>query len=235
MLNVVASSVRGPAHIRDDLPCQDAWLALARSAASLAVVCDGMGSRPLAREGARAATIATRDAWRAWCRSSVGAADDLVRLLEVHWRLRLGSIDPGAAATTCLLYAEDGHGRALVAQLGDGVVARRSRDGRVHLHPSRNQAFGGLTHALGCPHSLADWSIVLNEPLRPGDAILLATDGVSDDLEPERIGDLISWAVEEIGGQAHAHRLLRAELRNWPVPRHQDDKTLLVMWNPWNP
>lgn len=234
MTRVIASAVRGPAHTRDGLPCQDAWLAVAGPRASLAVVCDGMGSRPHAREGSRVATLAARDAWRAWRRSPVGTVEDLVRLLEVFWRLRLRSVPPDQAASTCLLYAEDGHGRAAVAQLGDGLIARRTRDGAVTVHPSRSQGFG-LTQALGTPHTLADWSLAVADPLEAGEAILLATDGVSEDLERARLGDLTDWIIDELGPHPNASRLLTAELRYWPVPNHQDDKTLLVMWKPCNP
>jgi serine/threonine protein phosphatase PrpC len=197
----------------------------------LAVVCDGMGSRPRAREGSRAATLAARDAWRGWQRSVVGSVEDFVRLLEVSWRFRLQTITATDAATTCLVFAEDGHGRAVIAQLGDGMVARRTVDGVAHVHVSNAEGFG-RTDALGTPHTLSDWSFTLTHPLAAGEAVLMATDGVSEDLEPDRIADLMAWVIDELGPQPNANRLLRAELRNWPVPAHQDDKTLLVMWKP---
>nr|WP_253902789.1 PP2C family serine/threonine-protein phosphatase [Corallococcus exiguus] len=231
VVRVVGTSVRGPAHIQEGLPCQDAWLAIAAPQASLAVVCDGMGSRPLSREGSRAATLAVRDAWRLWQRSPVGVVEDLIRIVEAAWRLRLGRVAAEEASTTCLFYAEDGHGRAAQAQLGDGLIARRKADGAVVVHPSRNEGFG-LTHALGTPHSLADWSFAFVEPLAPQERLVLATDGVSEDLKLGRIGDLASWVADDLGPLQHPARALARELRSWPVPHHRDDKTLLVMWKP---
>ena len=231
MIRVVASSVRGPAHRRDRLPCQDAWLAVTSPQASLAVVCDGMGSRPRSQEGSRAATLAVRDAWRLWQRSPVGMVEDLIRIVEAGWRLRLGQVAAEEASTTCLFYAEDGHGRAVQAQLGDGLIARRTANGVVSVHPSRSDGLG-LTLALGIPHSLADWSFTLVEPLAPQERLVLATDGVSEDLKSARIGELVEWVTDELGAQPHPARLLARELRNWPVPHHRDDKTLLVMWKP---
>lgn len=228
MTRVVASSVRGPAHKREGLLCQDAWLAVPGPRASLAVVCDGMGSRSHAREGARAATQAARDAWRMWSRSKTGSGEDLIRLLEVCWRLRL-RIPAEQAATTCLLYAEDGHGRAVLAQLGDGLIVRRASTGTVRVHPSHGEGFG-RTQALGTPHTLTDWSLYLTAPLEVGEAIALATDGVSEDLDAARLGGLIAWVIDELGPHPQPGRLLRAELNSWPVPHHQDDKTLLVLW-----
>ncbi len=232
MARVVASSVRGPAHARDGLPCQDAWLAVA-GPPSFAVVCDGMGSRPHAREGARAATLAARDAWRLWRRSPAGSVEDLVRLVEVAWRLRLGEIPPASASTTCLVFAEDEHGRAALAQLGDGLMARRHGDGSLTVHPSGGGGFG-FTEALGTPHSLSDWSFALTTALAPGEAMVLATDGVSEDLDQARVGDLAAWIIDEIAPLPSPSRALARELRDWPVPHHLDDKTLLVMWKPCN-
>lgn len=229
MVRVVATSVRGPAHTREGLPCQDAWLAVAAPRASLAVVCDGMGSRPRSREGSRAATLAVRDAWRLWQRSPVGTLEDLIRIVEAAWRLRLGQVRGEEAATTCLFYAEDGHGRAAQAQLGDGLIARRAADGVVAIHPSRDEGFG-MTHALGTPHSLADWSTAFVEPLALREHLLLATDGVSADLDWARIGDLAAAVPELYGSARNPARELARDLRLWDVPNHLDDKTVLVMW-----
>lgn len=230
----MASSVRGPGHLREGLPCQDAWLAVPGPGPCFAAVSDGMGSRPRARDGAQAAVRAARDAWRTWRRSAAGSAEDLVRLLEVIWRLHLDGLQPDLAASTCLLYAEDGHGRAALAQLGDGLLARRRVDGSMIIHPSRSQGLG-TTFALGVPHALADWSLALAPALVPGETLVLATDGVAEDLELPRLGDLVAWAVAELGPDPSPGRRLRTELQHWPVPRHQDDKTLLIMWNPCNP
>ena len=206
-------------------------MAVGHCRASFAVVCDGLGSRPNSKTGSRAATLAARDAWRLWRRAPAGSIEDLIRLVEVCWRLRLAATPPETAATTCLLYAEDGHGRAAQAQLGDGLIARRSPAGNVAVHPSLSEGFG-ITLALGTPHTLADWSFALVEPLAAGEVLLLATDGVSEDLEPHRLGDLAAWVVDDLGPLQRPGRTLARELRNWPVPYHQDDKTILVMWKP---
>ena len=229
--HVTGGSVRGPAHVRDGSPCQDAWLAAADPECAFAVVCDGMGSRPFARDGARAATRAARRAWRLWRRSPCGGPEDLVRLLEVLWRLELGNVPPAEACTTCLVYAEDIHGRAIITQLGDGLIARRAEDGATSAHPTHALGFG-MTHALGTPHTLADWSMALVPPLRPGESLILASDGVSEDLKRDRLGDLMSWLRGELSSRPRSFHWLRRELHRWPVAHHGDDKTLVMMWRP---
>lgn len=224
----IGSSVRGPAHQRDARPCEDAWLVVSDDRGVLAVVADGMGSRPDAAAGSKAATLAARDAWRLWRRSPNADGRDFVRLLEPAWRLRLGETDPSEACSTCLVYAECCGGAALVAQLGDGLIAFAVDEGS-RVHGTRADSFGA-THALGAPHTLRDWQLSSQPPLGPGERVLLATDGVSEDLKDDRVVDLVDWVVEDIGGDPAPGRRLRSELSAWPVPNHQDDKTLVVVW-----
>jgi hypothetical protein len=102
------------------------------------------------------------------------------------------------------------------------------------IHPSRSLGLGA-TLALGLPHSLGDWSLAIAPALSTGEALVMATDGVAEDLELPRLGDLVAWAIAELGPAPSPGRRLRTELQRWPVPKHQDDKTLLIMWNSCNP
>jgi hypothetical protein len=65
---------------------------------------------------------------------------------------------------------------------------------------------------------------------------LLASDGVADDLRPGHIPALMDHLVQHLGPMDRRSRAtaLRSELRNWPTPGHQDDKTLAMMWDPIN-
>jgi serine/threonine protein phosphatase PrpC len=238
---LVACSVRGPAHIADGTPCQDAWLGIYEPSARLAVVCDGLGSRSRSQEGAQVATRAARAAWRLWRKGNEASADEFVRLLEVIWRLQLSSLTshqepsaptPNDAATTCLVYAEDGRGRALVAQLGDGLIARRDAKGRCERYPVPRELEFSRTHALGTPHGLSDWSLHITTALAPGEAILMATDGVSEDLDLTQLDGFSRWLLDDIATRPSPAVALARALRDWPVPHHRDDKTLLVTWCP---
>ena len=234
MLQLIARSVRGPAHIKEGLPCQDAWWAHRGESGAIAVVCDGLGSKIHSREGARVATQAARAAWRLWRKGREASPEEFVRLLEVIWRLKLSErahiSSLNEAATTCLVYAEDLTGRALLAQLGDGLIMRRLRDGRCEPLKNAQTLDFNQTYALGTPHSLQEWSLHITNALQEGEALLMATDGVSEDLEQGRHGALIEWITQELSLEPNPSAALARELKAWPVPHHRDDKTLLVMW-----
>ncbi|MEO7332271.1 MAG: protein phosphatase 2C domain-containing protein [Minicystis sp.] len=231
-LRVVGASVQGPAHARAGERNQDAWYARAGRTGALAVVADGMGSRPAAREGANAAVAACRAAFRDWAPSPTGNGEDLVRLIEVLWRLRLGQTPSRDAATTCLVCALRPDGSGVALQLGDGLLGILDASGVFTAVSPERDGFSTTTLALGVPHGLRDWIIEPLGQFPPGAALLLATDGVADDLVPEKRSGFLRWVVEEIGASVSPSRALGRALRTWPVPRHLDDKTVVAIWEP---
>ncbi len=224
--------MRGPAHVREKRLNEDAWYARIAVSGALAVVCDGMGSRPAARIGARAAATASRRAWRHWSRSPQGKGEDLIRLIEVLWRLELGPTQPEDASTTCLVCALRADGSGVLLQLGDGIIGMRHADGTFSSSTPERTGFASTTMALGTPHALRDWSMQEFGPMEPGTAILLATDGISDDLVPERRAAFVAWIMDEVASSSSPNRRMAEALRKWPVPHHRDDKTLIVLWKP---
>ena len=61
---------------------------------------------------------------------------------------------------------------------------------------------------------------------------LLATDGVANDLDPARLREFTGWMIDTFGNlPARRWRQdLRRQLRNWPNPGANDDRTLALMW-----
>ena len=229
-LRVAGASVAGPAHARSGVRNQDAWYARVTRSGALAVVADGMGSRPAAREGARTAVAACRSAWKLWVPSPSGTGEDLVRLIEVLWRLELGRIPPGEACTTCLVCALRPDGSGVALQLGDGLVGTRTADGTFRAVTPERTGFSSGTVALGTPHGLRDWVIEPLTPIEPGAALLLASDGVAEDLLADQRTAFLQWIITTAESSASPRRTLARALRAWPVPKHLDDKTLVAVW-----
>ncbi len=60
---------------------------------------------------------------------------------------------------------------------------------------------------------------------------VLVTDGIADDLRPDKLGTFLKWLRDDIARKPRAGRAtaLRQALRQWPTPGHLDDKTVAVL------
>lgn len=231
MWQMMGSSVRGPAHRRAGQPNQDAWLSRQNRAFALAVIADGLGSRPHAAAGSRAACRAVAEAARAWSAAPGAPPDLLLRLIHALWNIRVHALGAGESSTTCAFALAVRDGPLLLAQLGDGLVLARCGGDVILLEPPAER-FGNTTTGLGIATDLREWRYHL-APRPPGPAaILLATDGIADDLLPDRRLDLLDALIDRHGSRPRGEcsRLIGSMLRAWPTPGHRDDKTLAILW-----
>ena len=99
---------------------------------------------------------------------------------------------------------------------------------------NRREGFSNETTGLGVSSGLRAWQIVELPPTRQDRMAVLATDGISDDLIPEKLDGFCEWLAEAFHGLSGAERsrALARELRAWPTPGHLDDKTLAVLHAP---
>ena len=227
------SSVRGPRHLVEGAPNQDAWRVCCQSKFFVAVVCDGLGSRTHSGFGARAACRAVVAAAGSWSRAGSSSTEALLRLIHAQWAVELGQRAREECATTCLFAMFTSDGRGLLAQLGDGLIYLRSRSlGAVSVSGAARGEFTNETTGLGIATDLAAWSTTELSTVSPGDRVMIATDGVSDDLIEDRRDALLDHAAMRYPpGVADSARALARDLRRWPVARHTDDKTILFAWH----
>lgn len=231
-VDIYGASVRGPRNRSEGRVNQDAWARAAGPFGDLIAVCDGMGSRPNADVGARAACKAAKKSVRLWP-GTASSADPrhLVRLVEVLWRLELTPRAASDCASTCTLALREPDGHILIAGLGDGLAVLMHGSGSLSSFGGRSSgAFGDETLALGTPHRIDDWWISV-EPPGAGRTVVLATDGVADDIDTNRLAGFVDWLATDIGSldPGPRWRLLQRELLNWPVPHHVDDKTIAIL------
>lgn len=229
---IFGAAVRGPLHVKQGRPCEDAWRRVASEDLAAMAISDGMGSRPLSGLGARAATGVAIRAARSWASNPAIALDWVCRLVEVQWRFALGPEEPQECAATCHLLAATREGGLVYVGLGDGMALLWAGDQPVESLSSRPGAdFVNETLALGVNHRLSDWvQVRLRLPESPWIAAII-TDGVADDLHPERLTEFLRWLRDDIGAMPASDRThaLRKALREWPTPGHLDDKTVAVM------
>lgn len=229
------ASVRGPLHQKEGRPNEDAWLRIQKNFGTLAVVCDGMGSRSKARFGAKMACKSLQEAVQIWSQGKNPPLSYLAHLVEVLWRIHISPESPEDCSTTCLFALYQLDGRCILGGIGDGLVAYRSGEGAVQIIlGNRKNGFSNETTALGVSKGSRFWTMETLETTPQERIILLATDGISDDLVFEKLEEFITWVISEYLDLAPYQRWqkLCSELRQWPTPKHLDDKTLAVIWSP---
>jgi serine/threonine protein phosphatase PrpC len=230
-VQLFGASVSGQLHRKMGIANQDAWLAVAERFGHLIVVCDGMGSRSESQHGARMACLAVREAVRYWAHLPDAPLSHLLRLVHVLWEMRVLPLDPSQCATTCLFALLTPTKRLIVAGLGDGIaMVRRPGQTLVNVIGPRS-TFTNQTVALGLTKAPSGWSVQSWSDCMPGSAVMLATDGVADDLVEDKLDEFIEYLITKylpMAGLPRWHALCR-DLRDWPTPKHIDDKTIAML------
>jgi serine/threonine protein phosphatase PrpC len=230
----VAASARGPLHADLDVRNEDAWRVCTSTAGVVLAVADGLGSKPHAAIGAHAACAAAVAAMQFWWDADASPRA-LPPLIEALWRRGLGAVAPNDARSTCLVAGISHAGQLVMATLGDGVALITSdrETEEADVISAERTGWSNETHALGAASAAGAWHVT-SRPAVPGTIVLLASDGVADDLVPARRAGLARALVTSYGELADWRRsveLWRA-LQAWPTPGHGDDKTLALLWRP---
>lgn len=229
------ASVRGPSHITEGLPNQDAWMSFHHAWGDGIVVSDGVGSKPFSNFGSDAACLAVGCAALA-CRikAEISRAevnrDYLFERIQHYWLSNINPLEPRDCSATCLFAFRFGDGLIHLGMLGDGLVAAIKSDGSViSLIEDKEHCFSNITAALSRNVSPNKWRYIAL-PEEACLAILLCTDGVADDLDD--VDGFVSGFIEEhcsIAGIS-ANRRVREMLEKWPTPKHSDDKTIACLF-----
>ncbi|MGO3455600.1 MAG: PP2C family serine/threonine-protein phosphatase [Marinomonadaceae bacterium] len=217
-------SVIGPGHLLNGQTNQDSVLVKRVPSGWLAVVCDGMGSKPHAEVGSRQAC---RAAFRVIKKVDFSIENKvLIKQIYQKWLNSLGEIKASDAMTTCLIAWVSDSGVLRTFQLGDGLILTSQQ---LTEKLDAND-FGNITTGLGKSKQFSDWQVT-KQQLNVGDVIALMTDGISEDLNQGMELAFVNTIVESTNGKSirHAKTWLKNEFRYWGTPNHTDDKTLAVM------
>lgn len=217
-------SVKGPGHEIDGLPNQDAALIKKVPTGWIAVVCDGMGSKPFADLGSR---VATKAVYQVLQRSAFDTESRiLIKSVYQRWLDSLGEVKPNQAVTTCLFAWLSHDGRLRTFQLGDGAIYSPNQAKR----DAKENGFGNETTGLGISTKLSDWKINEHQ-VQVSEYVALMTDGISEDIVSGMESDFVESVIKNTSGKGTrcAKVWLKNELCNWGTPNHLDDKTLALL------
>ncbi len=231
----IGASVRGPGHIAEGLPNQDAWMSFHHAWGDGVVVSDGVGSKPFSNFGSDAACLAVGCAALAY-RIKADTShvetnrDFLFERIQHHWLSNIRPLEPRDCSATCLFALRFGDGLIHLGMLGDGLIAALKSDSSVaSLSEDKGYGFSNITTALSPNVSPNEWRY-FSLPEEECIAVLLCTDGVADDLDD--VDGFVSGFIEAHCSMAEisANRRTREMLEKWPTPKHSDDKTIACLF-----
>jgi serine/threonine protein phosphatase PrpC len=212
------------------VPNQDAWASFHRLWGDGIVVSDGLGSKPFSNLGSDAACVAAKYAAYARRDDAEIDRDSLFKHIGALWLSLVAPLEPRDCAATCLFAFRLRDDVLHVGMLGDGLAAVLRADGSVvSLSEDKSQNFSNMTAALSPKVAPRDWRY-MSLPAHQCVAVLLCTDGVSDDLDD--VDGFVTGLADTYRplAAASASRHVRAMLEDWPTPRHSDDKTIACLY-----
>jgi len=225
MLKLIKTSVIGPGHLSDNLPNQDAIGHFISNEYWAIVVCDGMGSRIHADIG----SIIAIQSIKAVLKKSDFDAPSKTVIAEFyqHWlnTLKQRAIKPNDAVTTVLIAWGDHQGHFRFFQLGDGVICTT----KTNYTKTLIDEFSNLTTGLGLSKQYGDWTVGHGALSAQDNAILLMTDGISEDITEhcDFTEALATYSSNRSPRRVKKH--LKDMFVSWPTPFHTDDKSLAMV------
>lgn len=226
----LGASVVGPSHAGAGRENEDTWASVKATEGAVIAVADGVGSVAHARQGSQAAVDVALQVGQQWLRR-VLEAERIPAAVTAGWAGTVAVGEPGLRdfATTIAVAGVRSDGSTALAWLGDGLV-RAEVAGHI-FGSSDHDDIWDATPALNGSIPDPRWQVTEAAGFGVGDGIVLATDGVRDDLRMERVPGLIraiSDAVAASNENAVAARL-EDDLAAWATPGHRDDKTIAFL------
>jgi len=229
--NSWGASVIGPLHIKNGIPNQDSWMARQYKWGHVVVVSDGLGSKPHSDHGSKAACLAVFEAAKSYQNNQQANIADILRLIHASWLVKVAPFSASDCSATCLFAMQIGKIITL-GRLGDGMITvyGESAEDSFILSDNKQESFSNYTYSLYKEFKLDQWETATIDSSKCK-AVMLCTDGISDDLLPEKKMFFVEALYSDYTDLVPEERKrdLRRWLNDWPVPGHTDDKTIACL------
>ncbi len=152
-------------------------------------------------------------------------------MISKTWKSSLMGNQPEDCSATCL-FALATKNKIFIARLGDGMICSigKTPDTDKLLFDNKNSTFSNETYSLSNTNLLSLWEYE-SLPINDYKAILISTDGISTDLQSGREIEFSKDLVDTLNKKNYLGKklVLSRLMKNWPVPKHSDDKTIAIM------
>ena len=226
------ASMTGPMHIKNGTVNQDAFLIVKKQKYMLFVVSDGMGSKKFADVGSKNACRAVQLEIENFVknRNAPFPVTQLFTNIIDRWKQLLLPYEARDCSATCLFVFAT-KSKILAARLGDGMICLLGKDATdsTVLADDKGDAFSNTTLSLSDPAAAAEFKYALYDRAAFKGTVL-STDGISADMENGKELAFAEAIHDELAKMHFWRRnaFIRNMMRDWPVPHHTDDKTLIV-------
>ena len=225
------ATVKGPSHKKKNLPNQDSFLYKYYSWGELAVVSDGLGSKKHSDFGSRMACKAIQLEIERWDKTEPINMEEFTTQIHTRWLELVGLKGAKNCGTTCLFCIRI-FDTVYLGQLGDGMILIIDKDKLVlNMEDPKGESFSNLTSALSTSHNPNLWKFT-KFSTSDFSTIFLCTDGISEDLLSHLKLKFAIELVDHYGSiifPIYRTFTLRKMMTNWPVPHHNDDKTIVAL------
>lgn len=230
--NSWGASVIGPLHVKAKIPNQDSWKARRYKWGNVVVVSDGLGSKAHSDYGSKAACLAVFEAAKSYQNTPYANIADILRLIHANWLVKIAPYSSIDCSATCL-FAIQNEGTITLGRLGDGIIVAVGKTDEHHLILSDNkqESFSNYTNSLRQEFKPDQWeTATINSATC--NAVVLCTDGISDDLLADSEMDFCIDLINEYSFLTSKNRTkqLIKMMNEWPVPHHSDDKTIACLF-----
>ena len=221
------ASVRGKMHIQNKLPNQDAFLVDNSRYYTLAVVCDGLGSKKYSRVAShRLCKIIKKEVQKRFKKRALEPYD-LVTSIQSKYKKRIWPFNFNNCDTTCL-FSLISSTSIMLFQLGDGLNAIVINDDIVKCENAEKD-FTNETRAFGNSKK-SDWLFkMVKKEENTKYELILCTDGISEDIIDDTAVEFIHTVSEKTIGKNKNNPILKDILDSWPNKYSSDDKTIVVV------
>ncbi len=232
-------SLGGTSHIGiDKNKNQDSYLfeILPENECTYLIVADGLGSCSKSDEGSKKIC----EIIRAWINEELfkyeRLSDSVANIFKKHvieaWKDAY-SMDEISQYDTTMHTALWYKNELLVGGIGDGMLLVRSGEILAKDYIDSEKFFSNITNSMCSIDVYEQMNFeVLSKELTDGDSmVIMATDGIADDLVPEKKLSLLDYFQETIktSGVENLHKELVEWIDEWDTDGHSDDKTIAYM------
>lgn len=225
----------GPGHIRTNLPNQDSFLVKNFGSFSLLVISDGMGSKKHADIGSHAACLAVYKAVVHYVyteRKHHQKNRNIFSMIKKEWLKLISPYNPKDCSATCLFVLRSKK-KCIAAMLGDGLIylkGKKKEDSKLLIDEKKDE-FSNSTVSMSDTNYLNEWRFI-SVSTKKITSVFMSSDGISSDLiqgkEKEFVDDFLLDLTKE-STLVKKRSYIKQIIDNWPVPKHSDDKTIVIM------